>query len=211
MIISFMTIRRAVGILGIILPIIVSLGGLLFDRQCRQLQASISDYYYTVTGSFFVGTLCAVGLFLYTYRGYDPIDNILSSLAGVFAVGIAFFPTDACRNCLSCNILTRDPNPVTNTIHYICAAAFFLILAYMSLFLFTRSDVKGKLPAAKRKRNIVYRISGIVMVIALILILSLKIFPAFKTKLELYHPVFWFELIALWSFGTSWLTKGLPG
>ena len=29
-----------------------------------------------------------------------------------------------------------------------------------------------------------------------------------KVKLEALHYVFWFETIALWSFGVSWLVKG---
>ena len=29
-----------------------------------------------------------------------------------------------------------------------------------------------------------------------------------KIKLEALHYVFWFETIALWAFGISWLVKG---
>jgi len=58
MIISFCTIRRAVGWLGIALPVVCYLGTLLLGN-CDVLKASISDYYYTIMGTTLVGILCA--------------------------------------------------------------------------------------------------------------------------------------------------------
>ena len=36
---------------------------------------SISSYYHSVMRDIFVGSLCAVGTFLISYRGYDKRDN----------------------------------------------------------------------------------------------------------------------------------------
>src|SRR6478609_4598619 len=87
---NYLQIRRSVGILGIALPIAVSVGTLLFCK-CGMLLDSISNYYYSIMGNVFTGILCAVSLFLYSYKGPDRIDNYASSLACVFALGVAFF------------------------------------------------------------------------------------------------------------------------
>jgi hypothetical protein len=41
----------------------------------------------------FVGILWAVGLFLISYKGYDSTDNWVTNLSGIFAIGVALFPT----------------------------------------------------------------------------------------------------------------------
>ncbi|MDP9046917.1 MAG: hypothetical protein M3N14_02195 [Bacteroidota bacterium] len=204
MIVSFMTIRKAVGWLGIALPVVLYFGT-LFIGNCSILKASISDYFYTLMGSMLVGVLCAVALFLYTYKGPAPIDGILSSLAATFALGVAFFPCNVSDEGL-CNIICRHPDDVRNAVHYCSAACFFIILAVMSLWLFRRSN-KPNPGIRKRSRNTVYLVCGIVIVAAMGLILAIKIFHA-GDGLAYLHPTFWLELIALWAFGISWLVKG---
>jgi len=88
---SYLQISRAVGWLGIILPISVFLGTFLFSH-CGHLLDSISNYYYTIMGNVFTGILCGVALFLYSYKGFDNWDRISSNFAAVCALGVAFFP-----------------------------------------------------------------------------------------------------------------------
>ena len=148
-VISFQTIRRTVGWLGIALPFILVLGSFLFDKG-YVIQPSISHYYFTNMREIFVGVLCAVSLFLFTYKGYSRMDGIAANVAGVFSLGVALFPTDVILDYPSQNDVVSFVNlSFHSIIHFTCAGLFFLTLAFMSLFLFTMSkhpDKKDQTP-----------------------------------------------------------------
>jgi ABC-type Fe3+-siderophore transport system permease subunit len=140
-----------------------------------------------------VGSLCAIALFLFFYKGYNKWENRAGNVAGFFAIGIAWFPTAA-----------TDPQTFTGKIHFMCAAAFFIILALFSIFFFTR-----KVPhptKRKLKRNVIYVVCGLIMIACLAAILIY--FNFFHTDNADSQFVFWAESIALIAFGVSWLTKG---
>jgi hypothetical protein len=204
-IISYMTLRKVVGWLGILLPVALGIF-LYFFKNCSPVQNSISDYYYTRMGSLFVGTLCAVALFLFSYNGYEKKDGIASRIAGLFALGVAFFPTSPDQTAVACSIFNVKGNATVNMIHFISATIFFLTLAYMSFFLFTKSS--GHPTKAKRMRNKVYKICAVVIAGSVLMILLYFKVPWLHARLVDYKPVFCFETIALWAFGLSWLTKG---
>ena len=63
LVISYLTLRKAVGVLGIALPIVLAVGDLTFGNG-RGLQPTISDYYATGMRDVFVGLLFPLGLFL---------------------------------------------------------------------------------------------------------------------------------------------------
>ena len=204
--ISFNTLRKAIGWLGILLPATIITGNLIFSN-CHKVQDSISHYYYTVTGNVFVGTLCAVALFLISYKGYpgDNKDNILTTLAGLFALGIAFFPTNN-NSTDSCAILQLPDNDTRRIVHYVCATIFFILLAFISFFFFTKS--KGVKTERKILRNKIYRTCAIVIIVCVLLIALYGIFGRQLVSLIKYKPIFWLEWVALLAFGTSWLVKG---
>ncbi|HEY4324291.1 MAG TPA: hypothetical protein VGN20_09900 [Mucilaginibacter sp.] len=206
MVISYLAIRKAVGYLGLSFPVILALGTWLIGN-CPCLEISVSAYYYTIMGNYFVGTLCGVALFLFCYKGYDTVDKILSKAAAVFALGIAFLPTNFKDSCASCTIFTRPASAFLNTAHYLTAAVFFTIMAAMSLFLFTKTDPTQPSTPQKLKRNKVYKVCAYIMVFFLILIPSLNI-KAIPVGFFSWKPEFWFEAIVLGAFGVSWLTKG---
>jgi hypothetical protein len=56
------------------------------------LPGSMSGYYYTHMRDLFVGALCALGVFLVAYVGYDEVDRWITNIAGLCAIGVAFFP-----------------------------------------------------------------------------------------------------------------------
>jgi len=204
---SFMTIRKAVGWLGIALPIIVSVGTWVFGC-CAHLKPSVSSYYYTTMGNFLTGILCAVALFMFTYKGFDWRDQLATNIAGFFAASTAIFPTDYDPHSAFCDVFSKLPGCISNKVHYLSAAIFFVTLAYTSIFLFTKSD-KNKIERGiqKRRRNRIYRTCGIIMVVALLLILSLQI-TTVSEAVGKYDPEFFLETITLWAFGFSWLVKG---
>lgn len=204
LIISFLTMRRFIGILGIALPIVVVLGSFL--QGDYEIQASISGYYYTNMHDFFVGLLCVVGIFLISYQGYEKIDNTVSNLSGISALGMALFPTalNSERVVHVGTFLIKDN--ISSIIHLSFGTIFFLALSYNSIFLFTKRQT---LPISlqKRRRNILYRICGIVMFSSIVFITIYTLFLR-ETSISKYYPVLIFESIALLSFGISWLVKG---
>jgi hypothetical protein len=189
MVISYLSLRKAIGILGIALPIVMAAGYWIAGGE--GIRSSISSYYHTGMRDLFVGVLCAVALFLFSYTGYDKKDNIAGDLAAIFAIGVAFFPTSG---------------GLAGTIHLISAALFFLLLAFYSLFLFTKGHPNPT--PQKIKRNRLYRICGYVILGAMLIMLLYTLLPALNHALTRLKPVFWLETIALWAFGISWLTKG---
>jgi hypothetical protein len=206
---SFLAIRKSVGVLGIALPIVLALGTLILCDDCQHfIKESISSYYYTLMGNFLTGILCAVALFLFTYKGYNSADRISAIIAGTGALVTAVFPTNSDNTSKFCELITKPASTFSNTAHFLGAAVFFVTLAFMSIFLFTKSNKKKEdIKKPKRNRNRVYIAMGIIMLVALIGIVLLRI-PAVEQALGAYHPEFWFETIALWAFGFSWLVKG---
>lgn len=147
----------------------------------------------------FVGSLCVIGIFMMSCRGYDRKDAIAGLVAGLAAIAVAFFPTT-----------DHDPTAVGKVIgalHLGFAALFFSMLASMSLFLFTKTDPRKPPTVRKRQRNVVYKVSGWTIVGCIVLLMILAALPA-TTIGKGAHPVFWLESIAVVAFGVSWLTKG---
>jgi hypothetical protein len=189
---SYLALRKAVGWIGILLPFVLMLGGHLIFKEDFALK-NISVYYYTGMRNVFVGSLCAISLFLFFYKGYDKWDNRMGSLAGFFALILAFFPT-----------VEDGPYDWQAHVHFYSAACLFIILSGISLFLFTK---KVSFPTNRKlKRNRIYIICGSLMIASLI---AAEIFIVFFDD---DHPkstfVFWAETVTLLAFGVSWLTKG---
>jgi hypothetical protein len=199
LVISYVTLRRAIGVLGLLFPFLVSLGALLIFGT--GLQESISAYYYTGTRDVFVGSLWAIGFFLFSYRGYEIQDRIAGKLAWAFALGVALFPTSP--DCQGCSY-----SHVASFLHGVFAAALFLTLSYFSLVLFTKTDPSRPPTPQKLQRNMVYRICGWIMLVCIALILIIKFNDAITSAIGKYDPVFYLETITILSFGVSWLIKG---
>lgn len=196
-VISYFTLRKAVGVLGIVLPIVLVFGNILATGEWKILN-SISSYYHTIMRNGFVGILCGVALFMFSYRGHKYIDNLAGDLACIFALGIAFFPNN-----------TANPSDIINILHLISAILFFVVLIFFSLVLFTKTDPDKEMTAQKKNRNTIYYTCGFTMLGS---ILSIAIYMLWiKGKypaIDSLSLVFWFETIALLAFGLSWLTKG---
>lgn len=205
-IISFLTLRKAIGYLGISMPIIVRLGAYLFEGIPSN--ESISAYYYTGTRDVFVGILFAVGVFLFCYRGPATQDNVLTNIAGLSAIAIGLFPTEPTYHPV---ILARFPaindpncrcyeNRGLLGYHIYVVAVFFIILSYLVIFRFTKPD-RVPITKQKRSRNKIYILSGIVMLMSFGAIVALK-------AISKDRSIFWPETFAIVAFGVAWLTKG---
>ncbi len=192
--------RQLIGYIGLILPLILIGLVLLRDgiASWRNLD-SISAYYYTGAVAAFVGMLVALALFLFTYRGYKNqyhwADRAASIIAGIAALGVAFFPTAAPAG------VPQLPwwSPATGILHYVSAVTLFTMFAVFALFLFRLSASGEDIPSDKRWRNRVYLVCGIVIVASII-------WAAIAAYYE--RSIFWPESVALVAFAVSWLAKG---
>ncbi len=200
---SYKSLRQLIGIFGMLLSVVCVLGGLIFSGP--PVQDSISFYYHTNMRDAFVGLMAIVAIFMATYRGYELIDRIVSAILSISAICIAWFP---CR--FSSQVL--DPvgifqiNPaISNIVHSTSAIIFFSLLAFNSLFLFTKTG--GDPTIYKLKRNRVYRVCGIVIaaaiLVTMVLLLTLTPEQQFSSKTILIS-----ETVMLLAFGISWLVKG---
>ncbi len=205
LILSYLSLRIVVGILGVVLPLVMLIGVYLLS-ECDAVQESISAYYHTGMRDFFVGIICAIAVFLFTYKGYESRDDIAGNFACVFALGVAFFPSSYFGIKTPC-IPNHIDNGILDILHLASAALLFLMLAYFSFFLFTKS--KGNPTAQKIKRNMLYKCCGVLILICILgIALYILILRDRYPSLYAFTPIFWLESIALWAFGISWLTKG---
>ncbi len=190
---SYLALRRTVGWIGILLPFVLMGGSHFLFGEEVFLFKNMSMYYYSGMRDVFVGALCAIGLFLFFYHGYDQWDNLAGNVAGFCAFLIAWFPTTK-----------AGPQDWTGKTHFVAAGVFFTVLALFSIFLFTRGESDPT--HRKVQRNRIYIICGIILLVA-----AMGILYYFLFLLKRYPNspfVFWAETVALVAFGISWLTKG---
>lgn len=221
LVLSFLSVRRAIGALGFFLPAALILYGLFAPDG---ILGSISAYYYTPMREVLVGTLCAQAVFLWSYEGYRPptpeliTDRNVARVAALGALGVALAPVAesvAFRAPEAAPVTTDQPITCTLTqcvlgeqaaglIHTVSAAMFFGALAVFCLVLFVKG---GTETAEKRARQRIYRICGWTIVVALILMAAL-ILTGLDDRLAALRPIFWLEVIATCAFATSWAVKG---
>jgi hypothetical protein len=192
---SYLFLRKAVGTIGLALPVVLIVGDLLWPPGTFLL--SISASYYSPLRGVFVGSMCALGVFLLSYRGYGRVDDTAGDIAAVAAVGVGLFPT------------TPDFGPVTGTqqvigaLHMGFAGIFFLTLAFFCWHLFPRTT--GNPPTRRKlRRNVVYRVCAVLILLSVVLI-AVAEFTAFAAWA---HPMLWLETVAILAFGVAWAVKG---
>ncbi|OSY39687.1 hypothetical protein C8E95_1882 [Pseudonocardia autotrophica] len=191
---SYLGLRRAVGVIGIALPFVLVAGDLALGGD--GLRDSISRYYFSPVRDVFVGSMCAVGVFLYCYR-YDRPDRLLANVTGTAAIAVALLPTRPETGATTAEI-------VVGWLHLVAAAIFFVGLAVFCLDLFTRGEAGNPRKAA---RNRVYRICGwtIIACLALAALDAAFLPDALATR---WNTLFWLEAIAIVAFGVAWFVKG---
>jgi len=167
LVVSYLTMRKAVGWLGMALPFVLLIGNFCVnsmdilnsdrwiskDTTCYKtyvsaghFKSSISHYYYSTVGELFTGTLCAVALFMFCYKGHPkragelgPSEGRVTNMAALFALGVVIFPTSA-SSCITDNVRTYLSKDFTGYIHFGFATLFFVTLAILSIVYFRRSE-----------------------------------------------------------------------
>lgn len=213
-IISYKHLRVVIGILAISITWICILGSLFFGKE--EIQTSISAYYYTNMRDFLEAVLMGVSAFLLCYMGYSLLDRMISMIAGLFGICIALFPCYKDK-IIPIGIFQIQSN-ISDTIHLITASIFFGLLAFMSIFLFTKTNkilydwnrknniFSDERTPQKKIRNIIYIVCGIMIIVSGALIGLLALFLG-KDTIDKYHIVLICETVILHAFGFSWLIK----
>lgn len=124
-----------------------------------QLQDSMSAYYHQLVNGesmrdWFVGFLCAIGVFLYLYKGFGKRENIALNIAGICAVGVAMVPM-----AWECG----DDCP-TFTWHGAFAISLFFCLAYVCICLAKDSLKYLKNPGLVNYYRWLYNLLGLLMI-----------------------------------------------
>ncbi len=193
-IISYFTLRKLIGVLGIILPLLMVIFKYISEKS-TVVEFSISDYYDNGSAGYvLVGVLFVLGFFLLSYKGYEKIDDHASDVGCIAALGIALFPTTSSIKAV-------------HIMHFVFAFLLFSTFIFFCLYLFRKTSGAKTVTKKKVLRNRVYVTCGVIM-IACIIGIALASFNILGTAAENYHLVFWFETIALFSFGFSWIVKG---
>ena len=206
LVLSYHRVRRALGILGVLLPLVLIIGGLLSNAR---LEPSISDFYHTKLRDIFVGCLFAIGIFLVSYKGYKRrpneriSDDLVATAAGIAAFGVALFPNESdAIETVSQQALGLKISPL---FHYTSATVFFVCLAIFCYVQFPKT--------AKPERRRIYIWCGHIIAASTVLILLFSYFklkgsPEMQSLVTDWNIIFWIEAIGIWAFAFSWLTKG---
>lgn len=195
----YLRIRNLCGLLGIILPWLALFSAGIADHPDDQWWWSISATYYLSPA--LVGVLVPACIVLMSYIGYDHVDNLLTSAAGLLGLGIVLFP---CKVSWVPDGTTvgffQIPVEVSNYFHLGCAAVFFILIACNSLFQFTRSG--ETMTDRKVLRNKIYRFCGYGMFVTLVAFVVARLLgaPGYSVMIA--------EIILLHLFGFAWLVKG---
>jgi len=196
--ITYLTLRKIIGGLGILMPFVLIAG------NGGKVENSISHYYYTNMSVVFTGILISFGLILISYKGFSKkeneflSDNLITNIAGVLAIIVAIVPT-ACDFC-DLGFPNGHSNHTIGLVHFISAGLFIVIMGYMSFNQFSKSEIVNR---SDKIRHIVYKTCGVVIWVAMLFLISIFVFKYDKFR----TAVFWGEAIALVCFGVSWLVK----
>lgn len=187
---SYRNVRAITGYVGLTLPVVLLLAGVADGH----IESSLSAYYYTKVGNVFTGALCVIGVFLLAYRLTTwAVDNIATTLAGISALGVAFFHA-APENATLSQLRLAD-------VHLACATALFILLGATSLFIFPRDVTPGQ-----RWRANWY------MALGALTWLSIILMPALNSLASSFydndHVFFILETVCVMAFAASFILKG---
>ena len=218
-VISYLNLRKTVGCIAILLPLGLGAGVIVLGSA---IPSSVSGYYYSPMRNVLVAALCVLGMFLITYNGYDSMDSRVTNVAGGAAIGVAFFPTSS---------PSFSPAWV-GSVHPVFAGVALTAQALMALqFTSTDKDAGGgwvqdlkrmglallfrysvprggqRAPGSRKMiRNRIYSGCAWAILVGVALALMQNFWPPSVKQVTPW--LFWFEALAIMSFGFSWLVKG---
>jgi hypothetical protein len=204
-------LRLSVGAIGTSLPLTLIIWNAI-KGSGAVVPASMSGTYYTSARNLFVGSLCALGVFLFGYR-HTTRQNICTSFAGVCAVLVAFSPTAPAKPL-------TEPGWV-NYLHHAAAIALIGTLGLFCWVIFFATHPErvqhGDSPESEGLRDWlagiratlrqsarcrIYFAAGLLVFLAGLLAVYTGVWPTgWSTG---WPSLYLFEGIAVFSFGVAW-------
>ena len=189
-------LRFGIGAIGVLLPVALPFGNWIFvqlGHHTEILPSSMSSSYYTSTRNIFVGSLCALGVFLIGYR-YNPRDDKWSTIAGIFAIAVALFPT-----------APKSPTPYQSAIGY--AHLSFAAVLLTALAMFCIWSFRDPAIEERRRVNHAYLTAGI-LILAFLAVAVLAGVTHWGDHWTL-TPLYLCESLSVWAFGLAWIGAAL--
>jgi hypothetical protein len=188
LVISYLLLRKTVGWIGMLLPFVLIVGNVVMSASRPD---SMSGYYYTPMRNVFVGALCALGVFLIAYDGYDNVDRWITNIAGLCAIGVAFCPTKPSGPLSTAQNVVGD-------IH-----VFFAVCTFTALGLMALRFTKG---CQVRVETTAYQVCGAMILACVVLAAASNLLPS--ADFANWPVLFILEATAVVAFGISWFVKG---
>jgi hypothetical protein len=193
---TYASVRYGMAAIAAAFPAVLVIGGLISGVE---LQASMSAYYWADAGSgyppmriWFVGILFVVGVFLYLYKGFTPLENHALNTAAACAFGVALVPMAwKCEECHQVNL------------HGAFAVLLFLCIAYVSIGRAKDTLVLVEDATLKARYRRAYRILGIVMILSPLTAFATTILLTGSTS----RYVFFIETAGIYAFAAYWYLK----
>ena len=176
---------------------------LAFFTDCLTPGISISSislsYHLTDNArNVFVGSLCVISAFLWSYNGYSLFQAVLSKVAALAVAAVAFFPCD----CFTGRGIDGE-STMTGIVHTASAISMFIILAIFCWLFYLRA--RGKDSKEAKARGLIYRACAVVMLAAMAV--QLIDFQEWADFSGITHRLtYYVEATGLAAFGVAWLT-----
>lgn len=202
---SYQLTRLVVGVIGVALPVmLITFDALIFGQS--PVRESLSAYYHSGMRDWFVGSLCAIGVGLFTYMGtrIGSFDNWVSTVSGVCAIVVAFFPTQTLFGQTPTPLQNKFGIPLVDTIHVTFAAIFLALLGLMSLRFGIGDGQRLDRTEIQRKawRSVHFACAAAIWLsIAMIVVIKLA-------NISAPQAILIGEIVAIVAFGVSWFSKG---
>jgi len=191
-----LTVRRlrfGIAAIGLLLPVVLPFGNWIFvqfGHQTQIMPRSMSNSYYTSTRNIFVGSLCALGVFLIGYRAKASQD-VWTTIVGLFAIGVALFPT--------------APTGQRSTIGYMHLSFALVLLSGLAVFCVT--SFHRETNAARETTNYTYLGAGAAIIVSLLVAIAASL-THWGEKWTL-TPLYVCEALSVWAFGVAWLAAAI--
>lgn len=187
---SYLYLSLGMGLLAFFLPIALLLSGGYAGHY------SISYFYHVsdVSRNILVGSLWAVGVFLFLFQGLSRWENWILNLAGVAAIGVAMFPmaADQCGRGQGVSV------------HALSAIALFICLAVVAIG-FSKTRIRYIIYPPKRRRfATAYNLAGLAMIAMPAAVAALHFSGGGGCE---RHTIFWIEVFGIWAFAAYWFVK----
>ena len=198
----YLRIRNVCGILGVILPWLALFSAGIAEHvgPCQ------TEWWWSISASYYlspalVGVLVPACIVLISYIGYDWTDNLITTLSGIFGLGIVLFPCKVSWISPDTTVgFFQLPMSASHILHTLFACLFFISIALNSIIQFTKH---GKTMTERKKiRNKIYRICGYGMLGLMVVFAIAKFLGAPGWTVMIV------EIILLHLFGFAWLVKG---